>query len=401
MLTRQFTRRLLSPADVSPSRDDLEVIGVFNPAAVALRGHPDHADGTIVLMARVAERPTDQRPGFHALPRWEAPPVADALGSAGQRRSEPGASATGPVPGQLVVEHLPAEEDILVDPRKVVRKRDQLMRLKFVSHIRVFTLTPDGQTVTGELPPLLCQGPCETFGVEDPRITAIADQQGNTTYWITYVSVSEHGACTSLATTRDFRTYDRLGVCFAPENKDVVLCPEKVDGRYVALHRPNTFQRFCKPEMWAATSIDGRDWGAQRPVWHGRHPWDGDRIGAGTPPIVLDDDTLLEVYHGSEPSHTKGKVGAYRAGLLTLARAEPWKVVAHTPEPVMQAEEPWEMDGFVPDVVFPTGIVLPGVAHNAVPGDDDEALVFYGAADTHVGVTAYRVGEMRAALQPM
>lgn len=379
MLNRQFTRRLLSPADVSPSHDELEVIGVFNPAAVALQGHPDHADGTIILMARVAERPTAQRDGFHVLPYWKHDNDLEHA--------------------ELHHEHLPAEQDILVDPRKVVRKHDQLMRLKFVSHIRTFTLTPDGQTVTGELPPFLCQGPCETFGVEDPRITPITDDHGQTTYWITYVSVSEHGACTSIATTTDFQTYQRLGVCFAPENKDVVLCPERINNRFVALHRPNTFQRFCKPEMWAATSADAKDWGSHTPVWHGQHPWDGDRIGAGTPPIILDDDTLLEVYHGSEPSHTKGKVGAYRAGLLALNRAKPWQVTAHTPEPVMQAQEPWEQQGFVPDVVFPTGITLPGVAHNTKPSNDDEALLFYGAADTHVGVTAYRVGDMKAVLR--
>ena len=366
MLERCFTHRLLSPADLKPSRDGLEVIGVFNPAAVA------RDDGTIVLMARVAERPTDQRPGFHALPRW---------------------SFDGPEP-ELLVEYLPEDQDILVDPRKVVRAADQLMRLKFVSHIRVFTLSPDGRSVTGELHSLDCQGPCETFGVEDARITPIDGE-----YWVSYVSVSEHGACTSLATTTDFQSYNRLGVCFAPENKDVVLCPERVHGRLVALHRPNTFQRFCKPEMWAAQSNDGKDWGTHKPVWSGRYAWDSDRIGAGTPPVLLDDHTLLEVYHGSERSTVKGKVGAYRAGLLGLNREAPWEVVKHTPEPVMAAQEPWEQEGFVPDVVFPTGVVMPGVQTHAVPTDNDELLMFYGAADTHIGVAGYRVGDLKAALR--
>ncbi len=378
MLPRLFTHRLLSPADVPPSSDDLEVIGVFNPGAVAL------PDGRIVLMARVAERPVHQRAGFHALPYWSLP--------------EAGVAA------ELNVEYLPEDQDTLVDPRKVVRASDQLMRLKFVSHIRVFELSADGRTITGELPRFECSGPYETFGVEDPRITPVANDSGSVTYWITYVAVSEHGACTSLARTADFQTYDRRGgVAFAPENKDVVLCPEPVNGRLFALHRPNTFQRFCKPEIWAAASLDGgiqaEAWGGHGHVWSGRYAWDNDRIGAGTPPVVLDDDTLLEVYHGSERATRKGRVGAYRAGLLALDRFEPWKVVAHTPEPIMEAAEPWEKEGFVPNVVFPTGIVLPGVGLNQTPGDDDEVLLFYGAADTHVGVTAYRVGDLRAALR--
>ncbi|MEM8781937.1 MAG: glycosylase [Planctomycetota bacterium] len=372
MLTRRFTRRLLSPDELTPSRPDLRVLGVFNPALVARH------DGAPILMARVAEAPTDTRDGHHALPRYTPD-------------------------GQLVVEYLPHDQDVLGDPRKVIRQADQLMRLKFVSHVRVWELTADADALADELPSITPQAAGETFGAEDPRVTPIAGGDGQLTYWITYVSVSEHGACTSLATTRDFQTYERFGVCFAPENKDVVLAPERVDGRLVALHRPNTFQRFCKPEMWSATSSDGRDWGEHRPLWSGRYHWDNDRIGAGPPPIVLDDRRLLCVYHGSAVSTAKGKVGAYRAGLLALDRHEPWRVVAHTPEPVMQAELDWERQGFVPDVVFPTGLIVrrgdgTPLGPTDIPHDDDELLVAYGAADTHVGLTAYRIGDLKTAL---
>ncbi|MEM1444798.1 MAG: glycosylase [Planctomycetota bacterium] len=385
MLPRRFTQQLLRPEDLSPSRPDLKVLGVFNPALVA---KPNCPDDTLILMARVAESPTDTRDGHHALPRYT-------------QQSE------------LVVEYLPHEDDILGDPRKVIRKADQLMRLKFVSHIRVWELelhreAPDANPVpriTKELPSFLPQSECETFGVEDPRITPLTADDGTLTYWITYVSVSEHGACTSLAITHDFHAYERLGVCFAPENKDVVLGPERIDDRLIALHRPNTFQRFCKPEMWSATSSDGRDWGQHRPLFGGTAWWDNDRIGAGPPPVLLDDDRLLCVYHGSAVSTVKGKVGAYRAGLLALDRQQPWEVVGHTPEPIMQAELDWEQQGFVPDVVFPTGLATWSAAQQRwlggsdVPQDDDELLVAYGAADTHVGLTAYRIADLKSALK--
>ncbi|MEM9417953.1 MAG: glycosylase [Planctomycetota bacterium] len=355
MLERQFTQRLLSPADVPASSDDLQVIGVFNPGTTRL------PDGRIVLMARVAESPTEQRDGFHALPSWNDQ-------------------------GELDIEYLPEDQDILIDPRKVVRAADQLMRLKFVSHIRTFVLDEAGTTITGELAPLYCEGPYETFGVEDPRITLI-----DGTYFITYVSVSEHGAATSLATTTDFQTYERHGVVFCPENKDVMLFPEKIHDQFIALHRPNTFQRFCKPEMWLASSADAKAWGDHRFVWSRQFTWDNDRIGAGVPPVKVqtsDGPAWLEMYHGSRRATKKGEVGAYMAGLLLLDFNDPTKVLKHTPEPIMGAQEDWEMQGFVPNVVFPTGIVE----------DGDRWLVYYGAADTHVGVTAFTLDDMMGAL---
>ncbi|MEM7625784.1 MAG: glycosylase [Planctomycetota bacterium] len=356
MIDRKFTQRLLSPGDFPASREDLRVIGVFNPGAARL------PDGRIVLMVRVAESPIEQRDGFHALPSWNAD-------------------------GALAVEYLPEDQDILVDPRKVVRAADQLMRLKFVSHIRTFVLDAAGTAIDHELEPLTCRGPYETFGVEDPRITLI-----DGTYFITYVSVSEHGAATSLATTTDFRTYERHGIIFCPENKDVMLLPEKIDGRFAALHRPNTFQRFCKPEMWLATSEDAKHWGGHRFVWAGRYAWDNDRIGAGVPPIRIDLSGTrgwLEMYHGSRRATKKGEVGAYMAGLLLLDPDDPAKVIKHTPEPIMAAQENWEMNGFVPNVVFPTGVVE----------DGDRWLVYYGAADTHVGVTAFPLEALVGALR--
>lgn len=356
MIDRQFTQRLLSPGDFPPSRDDLKVIGAFNPGAARL------PDGRIVLMVRVAESPVEQRDGHHALPSWTPD-------------------------GELQIEYLPEDQDILIDPRKVVRAADQLMQLKFVSYIRTFVLNAAGTAIDGELAPLTCRGETETFGVEDPRVTLV-----DGVYYITYVSVSEHGAATSLATTTDFQTYERHGVIFCPENKDVMLLPKKIDDQFVALHRPNTFQRFCKPEMWLATSNDAKHWGGHRFVWSGQYEWDNDRIGAGVPPIWIDRHGVrgwLELYHSSRRATKKGEVGAYKAGLLLLDPDDPAKVIGHTPDPIMGASEDWEMTGFVPNVVFPTGVVE----------DGDRWLVDYDAADTHVGVTAFSVDDLVGALQ--
>jgi len=140
---RLSTRLLLRPEDMPPSRDDFEVVGAFNPGAV-------RSGVEVVLLVRGAERPRERRAGFTGLPRWEA--------------------------GALTVDWVPNEELDPIDPRVVRRKADGLVRLTFISHLRVVRCS-DGRAVrevTG-----VAFGPAsefEEFGVEDPRITPIGDR---------------------------------------------------------------------------------------------------------------------------------------------------------------------------------------------------------------------------------
>ena len=104
-IRRLSTRLLLRPEDVPPSRDDFEIVGVFNPGAV-------RSGDEVVLLVRVAERPRERRPGFTGLPRWD------------------------PASG-LTIDWVPDAELESVDPRVVRRKADGLVRLTFISHLRV------------------------------------------------------------------------------------------------------------------------------------------------------------------------------------------------------------------------------------------------------------------------
>ena len=105
VLKRLFERLLVSPSDLKPLRGDFEVVGVFNPGAIV-------AAGEVVLLVRVAERPCERRHGLTALPRW--------------------------APGEgLTIDWVPDEELEVVDPRVVKRKADGLVRLTFISHLRV------------------------------------------------------------------------------------------------------------------------------------------------------------------------------------------------------------------------------------------------------------------------
>jgi predicted GH43/DUF377 family glycosyl hydrolase len=350
LLKRHFERLLLSPSDLKPLRDDFEVVGVFNPAAIAVGRE-------VILLVRVAERPRERRAGMTALPRW--------------------------VPGQgLAIDWLPDDAIEFLDPRVVKRKADDLVRLTFISHLRVVRCG-DGRRAA-ELTGIrfLPDSHLEEFGVEDPRITAIDDR-----YYFTYVAVSRHGAATALASTKDFRQFERHGIIFCPENKDVVLFPERMDGHYVALHRPNTATPFCRPEMWVARSPDLIHWGRHECLVGGGSEWETGRVGAGTPPVRVSGG-WLEIYHGNRRPTRPGEVGAYATGVLLLDQDNPAKVVRRAAASIFEPTADFERTGFVPDVVFATGIVDAG----------DSFLIYYGAADSCTAVVEFSKNEVLSAL---
>ena len=350
MIPRLATRLLLRPEDVPPSRADFEVIGVFNPGAV-------RADGEVVLLVRVAERPRERRPGFTGLPRWD------------------------PQRG-LTVDWVPEADLDVVDARMVRRKADGLVRLTFTSHLRVVRCG-EGRTVR-EVSGVTFrpEAEVEEYGVEDPRITPIGGR-----FYVTYVAVSRHGPATALASTTDFRTFERHGVIFCPENKDVVLFPEPVGGAFVALHRPVGGTPFTRPEIWVARSPDLIHWGMHAPLTLPGGEWQSGRVGAGAPPVRVDDG-WLEIYHGNRRPIQPGAVGTYYAGALLLDPDDPATIRRQTLEPFFGPEAEFEVAGFVPDVVFPTGMVR----------DGGTLLVYYGAGDAVTAVAEFAERDLLAAM---
>ncbi len=339
---RLATRLLLRPGDVPASRDDFEVVSVFNPGAVRL------ADGEVVLLVRVAERPRERRPGLTGLPRWN------------------------PAQG-LTVDWVPDSTLDPIDPRVVRRKADGLVRLTFTSHLRVVRCG-DGRAVRAITDVTFRpETEVEEFGVEDPRITPVDGR-----FFFTYVAVSRHGPATALASTADFRTFARHGVIACPENKDVVLFPEKIGGSYAALHRPVCGTPFTRPEMWVARSPDLAHWGGHTPLSVSGGDWQSGRVGAGTPPLRVADG-WLEIYHGNRQPERPGDVGTYYGAGLLLDPDDPSRILRRSPEPFFRPEAEFEVEGFIPRVVFPTGLVR----------DGGSLLVYYGAADACTAVAEF------------
>jgi predicted GH43/DUF377 family glycosyl hydrolase len=183
----------------------------------------------------------------------------------------------------------------------------------------------------------------------------------------------------------------------ADDTRNGVLFPERVGGDYLLLDRPN------RPRDGGPTSGDvielhaSRDlktWRPVGPVMGGRpHFWD-ELIGAGPPPVKTRQGWLL-VYHGVA-THFQS-VNIYQAGAVLLDLDDPTRVIGRTPDNILEPRRPWELQGQVPNVVFPGGMTV--FAHDADGFALPEAKLnlYYGAADTCVGLATTSVGELLAA----
>ncbi len=233
--------------------------------------------------------------------------------------------------------------------------------------------------------PLLAHGQVdlryEKLGCEDARVTYVAEEER---YYITYVAYSHVGPAVGLAYTEDFRSAERIGLIFAPNNKDTVMFPEKIDGHWMVLHRPAVGQI---ENIWSARSPDLIHWGMPHCVLpeRGGPWWDGARVGAGPPPIPTESGWLL-IYHGVKEF---GSNMVYRAGVARLKKDEPHKVIARGSGWVFGPETDYELSGVMPGVVFPSGTLLRG----------EELWIYYGAADSCVCMGKARLPDLLGLLE--
>ncbi len=207
----------------------------------------------------------------------------------------------------------------------------------------------------------------ELYGVEDPRITKIGDR-----YYMTYTAYSPKGPRVALASTKNFITWERYGIVIKDEvnNKDAALFPEKINGKYVMIHR-------FEPDIWYAYSDDLINWGNYVDVVGPREGyWDNLKVGIGAPPIKTPYGWLL-LYHGVED----GPRPIYRLGFMLLDLNNPTKVLKRSEEPILEPQEEWEVFGGVPNVVF----------SDAMVEYKGKYYVYYGASDNYIALATIDV----------
>lgn len=198
----------------------------------------------------------------------------------------------------------------------------------------------------------------------DPRVCWIEGR-----YWVTWCN-GFHGPCIGLGYTRDFREFHMVENALLPYNRNGVLFPRKIGGRYMMLSRPSDTGHTAFGDIFLSQSEDMTHWGRHRHVMSPREPWESTKIGAGPAPIETDEGWLL-FYHGVLTS-CNGYVYHFGAALLDLE--EPWKVIRRGREYLLSPQEAYECVGDVPNVVFPCAALCDSAS--------GRIAIYYGGADT-------------------
>jgi predicted GH43/DUF377 family glycosyl hydrolase len=215
----------------------------------------------------------------------------------------------------------------------------------------------------------------EAFGVEDARICRIDDE-----YLITYSAYSQHGVRIGLARTRDWQHVERVALITQADLRNVVIFPEKIGGRYVRLDRPHS--EISPWSIWISYSPDLVHWGDSRIVMRPvKYHWDEMKIGPGATPFRTDEG-WLHIYHGVFPT-MDGSV--YRLGVALHDLADPSRVRAVGDRWILQPEDPWELTGYVHNVVFSCG---------AIPEDDGTVKIYWAGADKVMCVGTARISDL-------
>ncbi len=245
----------------------------------------------------------------------------------------------------------------------------------FRSHLRTgrsiigLARSKDGFRLVADPAPFLTparEGPFaayEEFGVEDPRVTEI-----DGVFLITYSAYSRNGVRIGLARTRDFVAVERVSLITEADYRNVVIFPEKFGGLYARLDRPHS--EIAPWSIWISYSPDLLFWGEAKLIMRPEpYHWDEMKIGPGAPPIRTPEG-WLSIYHGVFQTMA-GAV--YRLGVALHDLADPAVIRGVSDSWILQPEDPWEITGYVSNVVFSCG---------AVAEANGTVKIYWGGADS-------------------
>ena len=185
------------------------------------------------------------------------------------------------------------------------------------------------------------------------------------------------GILPMIARSNNLITWERIGPIVKGENnKDHVLFPRKINGRYAALHR-----RW--PDVWIAYSDDLLTWREEDmatiygPRTTDPEAWDFKSVGSNGVPIETEAGWLL-ITHGYNDDHI------YHFGVCLVGLDDPTRIITRPKTSIFSPEELWEIRGDIPNVVF----------SNANPVVGGAVYVFYGGGDHVIGLATCRLDEL-------
>ena len=217
-------------------------------------------------------------------------------------------------------------------------------------------------------------GPANRF---DMRITK---PEGEDRYIVFHAAWMDGMGCgIGTASTTDFIHFTPIAHLSEPSNRNAVLFPEKIDGWYVRLDRPQDISDTGG--MWVSYSKDLEFWGRSMPILLPKMAWYTTKCGAGCIPIKTEKGWLL-IYHATA---TTCSTLNYYLGAMLVDLKTPYKIVAAPKEFILAAEKDYECVGQTPNVVFTSG---------AVEMPDGTLNIYYGGADTRMCLAQTTVAEL-------
>ena len=242
--------------------------------------------------------------------------------------------------------------------------------------------------------------PCFAFKTEeirrayDPRLTVIDGR-----CYVCFAVDTAHGIRGGIAVTDDFDRFDVLSLS-APDNRNMVLFPEKMNGKFMRLERPFPIYGRGAAEafdIWFSDSPDARYWGNTQLVLGSEEvPFANRKIGPAAPPVKTEKGWLtlfhaVDVEPGRVFDSWNGKwPKRYTTGIMLLDLNDPAKVIGMANEPLLvpESQYPYEVQGFRGSVIFATGMILEG---------DGEVKIYYGASDTVMALASADVDDLLSA----
>jgi len=250
-------------------------------------------------------------------------------------------------------------------------------------------------------------GSFDAGSVEDPRVVKFGDE-----FYMTYAfrpyppgqywkyeydgvkapkhnkyapkCLKENVGNTALAVSKDLINFKKIGRLTEPslDDRDVILFPEKIGGKFYMLHRPKDYvgakYGTNQPSVWIKSSDDLMTWNVPSTLLLKGEQWWEVKVGGNTPPIKTSEGWLM-LFHGVDDKHT------YRVGACLLDLEDPTKILYRTKDFIMEPETEYEKNGLYKwGVVFPTGNVLV----------DDTLYVYYGASDQWCCVATANIHEL-------
>lgn len=229
----------------------------------------------------------------------------------------------------------------------------------------------------------------------DPRITVVDGR-----IYLCFAVDTKHGVRGGVAVTEDFDRWTVLSLS-APDNRNMVIFPERRQGKLMRLERPFPVYGRGAPEafdLWFSDSPDGAYWGNTQLVLGSEQvPWVNSKIGPGAPPVKTREGwlTAFHAVHKDPakplPAWHAGWCKTYTIGLMLLDPDEPWKVKGMYGQPLLAPEAPYECEGYRGHVLFPGGMILE---------DSGEVKLYYGAADTVECLATAHVDDLLALCRP-